>query len=187
MTIQIAPIIEGLISIDSSRARIQVGNLEVAYHCDKFATRITKGLEDILGVDKASTLLADSAARTAFRMLNELTATLPEWGGLSTAEKLGVIFDAYKVLGDGSVQTGYTGGSSAQVTSPTSYLAEGYLENMQRWQWPLRKDHYCHELCGLIQAAFAVALGKDLAAIRVAETECRTTGAGQCEFAVEVG
>jgi hypothetical protein len=174
------------IKIDADLARITIAGQEVAYHCDKFATRIIKGLEDILGVEKASELLANSAATTTLELNQALVKLEPDWDKLGVPQRLEKIFEIYKLLGFGAVKAEKMDGSSTKVTSKSSYLAEGYLENMQRWMWPIREKIFCHDMCGYLQSAWALATDKPLGAFAVKETQCRTTGADQCVFIVEV-
>jgi predicted hydrocarbon binding protein len=65
-------------------------------------------------------------------------------------------------------------------------VAEGWLENLERWNWTLRDNPVCHDACGQIAAAFSVAFGKPADTYSVKETQCRSTGADACEFVVEV-
>ena len=186
MTDSIVEKTKAAIAIDADRARITIAGHEVAYHCDKFATRIIKGLEDILGVEKASELLANSAAVTTLEMNQALVKLEPDWGSFSVSQRLEKVFEIYKLLGFGAVKAERMDGSSTKVTSKSSYLAEGYLENMQRWMWPVREKIFCHDMCGYLQSAWALVSEKPLDAVAVKETQCRATGADQCVFIVEV-
>ncbi len=82
--------------IDGQKGRISIGDINIAYHCDKFNTRIIKGFEDTLGYEKTRELLfkvaeetthdsfsgflkemtADKSAPDAFSLANELLKTL---------------------------------------------------------------------------------------------------------------
>jgi predicted hydrocarbon binding protein len=174
------------ITFDAARSRISVGGEEFAYHCDKFNIRIIKGLEDVLGPAKARELIMRTASQNLLEMFKSFAAFMPEFQAASVAEKLMGFAECWKILGFGAVTFDKMDGSSTQARSTTSYLAEVYLENMQRWGWPVRKTPFCYDLEGYLQAAFAVATGKDLASISVTETQCRTTGADSCIFEVEV-
>ena len=183
------PIVEKLqasVKVDPARSRISVAGEEFAYHCDKFATRIIRGLEDVLGVDKARDLIARSAAQTYLDTINSFAAPMPEWKSASVVDKLEAMAESWKTFGFGAVTYDKMDGSSTTARSASSYLAEGYLENMERWKWPVRKTPFCHDQVGYLQAAFAAATGKDLSAIKVTETQCRSTGADMCVFEVEV-
>ncbi len=183
------PMIEKLkasIAVDAARSWISVGGEEFAYHCDKFNTRIIKGLEDVLGPAKARELIMRTASQNLLEMFKSFAASTPEFQAADTAEKLTGLTECLKLLGFGAVALDKMDGSSTQARSTTSYLAEGYLENMQRWGWPVRKAPFCYDLEGYLQAAFAAATGKDLASISVTETQCRTAGADSCIFEVEV-
>jgi hypothetical protein len=183
---QIAQDLLGTVKVDADRSRIELGGKEVAYHCDKFATRIIKGLEDVLGVEKATELLVHSAAQTTYDMLSAFVATEPTWGKLDVAGKLAAIFDIYKLQGYGAVVPEKMDGTSTAVASDSSYLAEGFFENMQRWGWMMRQKPFCHDMCGYLQAAFALSTGKDLSAVKVTEAQCRAAGSARCVFDVEV-
>ncbi len=172
------PMVEKLkasIAVDAARSRISVGGEEFAYHCDKFNTRIIKGLEDVLGPAKARELIARTAAQSLLEMFKSFAASMPEFQTASVADKLTGFAECWKILGFGAVTFDKMDGSSTKARSTTSYLAEGYLENMKRWSWPVRKTPFCYDLEGYLQAAFAAATGKDLASISVVETQCRTT------------
>lgn len=172
--------------IDVPHSRIKMGGEEVAYHCDKFGTRIIKGLEDVMGYEKAAELISHSAAVTVTDLLTNFISKQPEWAGLDVAGKLAAIFDIYKLLGAGAFTAEKTDGSSTKVTSKSSYIAEGWLENMARWRWDLRENPVCHDNCGYLRAAFALATGKSIDAITVKETECRAAGKDACVFEVGV-
>ena len=182
---QIAQDLLGTVQVDADRSRIELGGSEVAYHCDKFATRIIKGLEDVLGIDKASELLTQAAAKTSYDMLSSFVANEPAWSGLDVPGKLVAIFDIYKLQGYGAVTPESMDGGSTKVLSDSSYLAEGFFENMQRWGWMMRQKPFCHDMCGYLQAAFALATAKDLSAVKVRETGCRAAGSTTCVFDVE--
>jgi hypothetical protein len=48
----------GSVKADADKSRLEFGGTEVSFHCDKFNTRVVKGLEDVVGVDDAHKLLS---------------------------------------------------------------------------------------------------------------------------------
>jgi hypothetical protein len=90
------------------------------------------------------------------------------------------------VLAYGAFEGNGVSEAGGKVTSKSSYVAEGWLENLERWNWTLRENPVCHDACGQIAAALAVAFGKPVETYSVTETACRAKGDDTCEFVVEV-
>lgn len=177
------------VKADPERSRLEFGGTEVAFHCDKFNTRIIKGMEDVIGVEQASRLLAASAEKTHYDWLKGFFIDgegKAAFGALSAAEKLAACFEVYKVFAYGAFDGSGLSESGGKVISKTSYLAEGWIENLERWKWSLRDNPVCHDACGTIAAAAAISYGKPLGTYVVTETKCRSKGDDSCEFAVEV-
>jgi len=188
-TSQLKGLFLGTVKADAERSRLEFGGTEVSFHCDKFNTRIIKGLEDVVGFDEAKKLLAHQAEITNYDLLQKFLgegAAAEAFGALSPEEKLSAVFDIYKILAYGAFEGGGVGEGGGTVNSAHSYLAEGWLENMERWNWSLRDNPVCHDACGYIAAALAVAFGKPVETYAVSETKCRSKGDDVCEFAVEV-
>lgn len=182
------PIIERLkstITIDADHSRIKISNTDIAYHCDKFATRITKGLEDVLGFEETVALINKYTAESMMSTLEPL-AKAPTFTALPVSEKLDTLLEIYKMLGNGAVTLEKSDGTSTKAHTKYSYLAESFIENMDRWQWKFRSEPFCHEMSGNLCGAFAISTGKELANISVKEVKCRTMGADECVFEVEV-
>ncbi len=182
----IVDLIKNQIYVDPEHSRIKFGAADIAYHCDKFATRITKGLEDVLGIEKTSALLNQSAAESNFANFQAGLSVDDTFSNMSVPEKMDVILAIYNVLGHGAITLEKNDGTSTKAHSKHSYLAEGFIENMEHWQWKKREEPFCHEMCGDLRAAFASATGKDLSDITVKEIQCRTMGSDECVFEVEV-
>jgi hypothetical protein len=175
-----------LIDITTHPARIGLANVDIALHSDKYAVRITKGLEDILGVDKAAELLSESAAQAMLEILQNVFAAYPEFGQRPVEERLRDTFAVLAFLGMGRMFVEQIRGLNIQMLSPTSYLADGYLDHMLNLNWPKREKPFCHDFCGYLQAAIAFAMRRNLSSITVREIKCRTTGEHDCEFRAEV-
>ena len=178
--------IQAAVEIDPDRSRIRLAGHEVAYHCEKFSTRIIRGLEDVLGVEEANALIQRVAAESLYRPLTELPQAEAGWASRTRSERLALIFEIFKMLGYGAVSIAETNGNRTRVTSPNSYLAEGFFENAEQWRWSKRSAPFCHDMCGYLRAAFAVSDGVPLDRVTVKETACRTMGAELCIFEVEV-
>jgi len=178
--------IQASAEIDPARSRIKLAGSEVAYHCEKFSTRIIRGLEDVLGIEEANALIQQAAAESLYEPLSETLGSQPGWETMPRSERLALIFAVFKMLGYGSVSIATANGNVTQVVSPNSYLAEGFFENAQQWRWSKRTTPFCHDMCGYLRAAFAVSDGVSLDKVKVTETTCRTTGAEICTFQVEV-
>ena len=179
----------GTIKADADKSRLEFGGTEVSFHCDKFNTRVVKGLEDVVGVDDAHNLLSRQAEITHHAFLQKFFVDGPgaeAFSALSPEDKLAAIFEIYKVLAYGAFEGNGIGEAGGKVTSKSSYVAEGWLENLERWNWTLRENPVCHDACGQIAAALAVAFGKPAETYSVTETTCRAKGDDICEFVVEV-
>jgi hypothetical protein len=174
------------IILDAETSRMSLGKLEIAYHCERFATRVTKGMEDIIGIDQAAEMIRNAAATNMYDSMINGIGSYPQFLAMSIPQRLDTYIGIYKVVGFGDIDVDDASGCSTMAHSHHSFLAEGYLENMAAWQWKPRQVPFCHEMCGYIQALFAIATQKELAAITVRETECRTMGKESCIFKVEV-
>jgi predicted hydrocarbon binding protein len=185
MPSQIAEAFRASIRIDADRSRITIGGCEVAFHSDKFATRIFKGLEDVLGVESAAEILKDSAAQCITDLLANFLRSQAGWSKMAVDERLIAILEIYKLLGYGAVKLEKFDGGSTTASSDSSYVAISFLQNNKNWNWPLRKTPFCSDMCGYLQAAFALATDKNLESYDVVEKECRSQGKDVCIFQVE--
>ena len=187
--LKIKDVFVGTLAVDVNRSRLSLGGREVSFHCDKFNTRVVKGMEDIAGVGEAHRLLSHQAEKSHYDLLTGFFANSgagETFQSLKPEERLATIFDIYKILAYGSFHAVSVSPETGVVTSPSSYLAEGWLENMSRWDWKLRQEPLCHDACGHIAAAYSLAFDKDVGSYTVRETECRAKGDPQCSFVVEV-
>lgn len=177
------------LNADAERSRLDFGGVEVSFHCDKFNTRIIKGLEDVLGFEDARKLLVEESEKAHLKFLEATLKNGPAsaaFQALSPADKLQAVFEVYKLLAYGAFDGSGLSEKGGTVTSKTSYLAEGWLENLERWNWSLRENPLCHDACGHIAAAAEFAFGKPAGTFKVKETKCRSKGDDICEFVVEV-
>jgi len=174
----------GMISINAERSVIKLGDVEIAYHCDKFNTRIFKGFEDTLGFEKARDLIFTSAHNTTYDNLVKIATGII--AGSKPADVIESLFELYKVLGYGNfmVQDAYENGG--RVKGDPSYMAEGWLENQEKWHWTNRTQGVCHEEAGHIAAAWELAHNLKKGSVRVIETVCKAAGGPYCEFQIEV-
>ena len=167
------------------KSRLEMGHHEVAFHCDKFNTRIIKGLENVLGIDEAKGILISTAEHSTYEMLEDFFHSEKYreiFSSLTPMERLQTIFEIFKVLGYGAVNVDELGERTARFSSKSSYLSEGWLENMERWNWKMREAPVCHDLCGYLQGAMAIALDKPAGSFAVKENRCRAMGEEICEF-----
>lgn len=186
---QLADRLFSTMTFDKERSRLEIGGAEVSFHCDKFNTRILKNFEDVMGYEEGGRLLSACAESTTYdslqRFLGEGEAGVA-FQALGLAERLEAIFEMFKVLAYGAIAVQTATPESARFTSASSYLAEGWLENQARWHLDEREGPACHDICGHIAAAMAVATGKPAGSYRVKETRCRAyKGATECEFLAE--
>ena len=129
------------IKVVADKSRIEVGGAEVSLHCDKFNTRIIKGLEDVVGFEKAQEILENSASKSTYDILNSYLSSTDiksAFNGLSPEEKLKTIFELFKVLGYGAIEISSVSDSSGEFFSKSSYISEGWLENEKKWKWSKR-------------------------------------------------
>jgi len=178
------------LAFDPERSRLQIGGSEVSFHCDKFNTRILKNFEDIMGYQEGGQLLFEASEHTTYDMLNAFLSQPPastEFATLDLRQRLEAIFELFKVLAYGAITVKTATAEQACFSSATSYLAEGWLENQERWHLDEREGPACHDIRGHLAAAMALAVGKPRGSYKVSETECRVYKNGRsCEFAAEV-
>jgi hypothetical protein len=176
------------ITILADRSRIQAGGAEVSLHCDKFNTRILKGLEDVAGFEKAREIIATSAEKTTIDLLNKYLASAnvkEAFDSLSVDDKLKAVFEIFKVLGYGALDAVSVSETSGKFVSKSTYISEGWLENEKKWKWSKRSEPVCHDVIGYLQGALAIVYGKAPGTYTVKETSCRAKGDPQCEFQME--
>lgn len=186
---QVKDLFLGTVKADAEKSRLEFGGTEVSFHCDKFNTRIVKGLEDVVGFEEATKLLAHQAEVTHYAFLKTFFVDGPgaeAFATMSPEEKLAAIFEIYKLLAYGAFNADGITAAGGTLSSPTSYVAEGWLENLERWNWTLRDHPVCHDACGHLAAALAIAFDKPAETYTVSETKCRSQGDDVCEFAAEV-
>jgi len=175
----------GMISINAEKSVIKLGEIEIAFHCDKFNTRIFRGFEDTLGFEKARDLIFASAHNTTYDNLTKFSSEIIK--NMKPSDAIASFFELYKVLGYGNftVLDVYANGGG-RVKGDPSYMAEGWLENQEKWHWAPRKQGVCHEEAGHIAAAWELAYNLKKGSVRVTETICKAAGGPYCEFQVEV-
>ncbi len=175
---------------DQDRSRLELGGIEVSFHCDKFNTRILKNFEDVMGYHEGGKVLASCAEATTYEALRKFLGAgeaAAIFAPLPLGARLEAIFELFKVLAYGAVETLEASPEGARFMSRTSYLAEGWLENKERWHLDEREGPACHDIRGHLAAAMAIATGKPQGSFKVQETKCRAfKGADVCEFVVEV-
>lgn len=178
----------GTMEIDAAKSRIRIGGHEVAFHCDKFNTRIIKGLEDVVGVKDAAKLLIESSEQAAYGMFTDFFQgdTKAAFDALAPEDKMATLIEIGKMLGYGAVTVNSVSDAGGDFTSPSSYLAEGWLENMNRWNWKLRDNPACYDMSGYLAAALAYSYGKEPGTYKVLEGNCRAKGDDVCTFKAEV-
>ncbi|NLI99179.1 hypothetical protein GX441_11045 [bacterium] len=174
--------------IDAEHSRIRIGNHEVAFHCDKFNTRIIKGLEDVIGVADSYKLLVASAEKATLQMFSDFLVSeiKPQFDALSPEDKFTTLVEIGKLLGYGALNASRISDKGGEFSSPSSYLAEGWLENQTRWNWKQRTDPVCYDMCGFIAGVLSIVYGKPAGTYKVTEMECRSKGDSVCNFKAEV-
>jgi len=177
------------IQVYPERSRLDAGYTEVAYHCDKFNTRIIKGMEDILGLEAGRDLVASAAEKSTHVMLGrffEHERVKAAFAALDAHEKLELCLRIFALLGYGKVVVRELSETKVVMTAAHSYLAEGWLENQERWHWLQRQQPVCHDTCGYLAAALCWATGNRPGTYNVVETTCCAAGADVCTFVSEV-
>jgi len=176
------------LGFDPNKSVLTIGGSNVAFHCDKFNTRILKNIEDVMGYEEGSALLKGWAMKTSFRELRKFLVDGPGAGIFSALDPRGRMeaqFEMFKVLAYGAVEIDSLSELGGTFRSRTSYLAEGWLENKSAWGWELRRGPACHDMCGHIAAAMCLAYGKPEGSYKVSESSCRTVGSEDCVFEAE--
>jgi predicted hydrocarbon binding protein len=176
------------IKILADRSRIEAGGAEVSLHCDKFNTRILKGLEDVAGFEKAREIIATSAEKTTIDLLNKYldSPNVKEaFASFSVDDRLKTIFEIFKVLGYGALNVESVGETSGKFVSKSTYISEGWLENEKKWKWSKRNEPVCHDVIGYLQGALVIVYGKPPGTFSVKEITCRAKGDPRCEFQME--
>lgn len=171
-------------AIDGKLGRIKIGSIDVAYHCDKFNTRIIKGFEDTLGYEKARDMIHKTSEETLLDAVSDYIKS--STSGMSPADVMKTIFEMFKTLGYGSFTVESDNDNSGKVNGSPVYTAEGWLENEVKYNWEARKNPVCHTEAGFIAAAWEIAHNLPKGSTKVTETTCRSMGANACEFTVEV-
>lgn len=178
------------LSFDRERSRLQIGGVEVSFHCDKFNTRVLKNFEDVMGYEQGGQLLFESAAATSHAALSRFLLAGPGAAAFTPLDfhaRLEAAAELFKVLAYGAIEIVSATPLKAVFRSRTSYLAEGWLENKDRWNLDEREGPACHDIRGHLAAALAVAAGRPWSGYRVVETQCRAyKNAPVCEFVAEV-
>lgn len=177
------------LTFHSQKSRLELGEVEVSYHCDKFNTRILKNFEDVLGYEKGSALLQQAAERTTYQALKkfvESDAIKSKFDKLSTADKVATMFEMFKIPAYGALSIISLSPEKSIFASKSSYLAEGWLENKENWKWENREYPACHDIRGHLSAVLSIAYGKPVGSFTVKEINCRAKGDDTCEFIGEV-
>lgn len=178
------------LSFDAERSRLELGGAPFGFHADAYNTRVLRICEDMMGYQEAGRLLYECAEATTYELLKKTLLDGPgkgEFQALSLTERLEAVFEIYKALAYGAILVAAASPDRARFTSASSYLAEGWLENKERWHLDDREGPACHDICGHIAAAMAVAAGKPPGSYRVTEVQCRSYRNGAlCEFLAEV-
>lgn len=108
-------------AIDGKLGRIKIGSIDVAYHCDKFNTRIVKGFEDTLGFEKARDMIHKTSEETFFDAVSEYVKSATS--GMQPADIMKTIFEMFKTLGYGNFNVESDNGKSGKVTGSPVYLS----------------------------------------------------------------
>ncbi|MDX9723958.1 MAG: hypothetical protein RBU37_24625 [Myxococcota bacterium] len=178
------------LSFDAARSALSLSGDRVAFHCDKFNTRILKNFEDVMGYEDGGKLLCDMAASTTYAALNRALVegeNAAAFAALDLRGKLEAITEYFKLLAYGAIEIVELSPTQAKVVSSHSYLAEGWLENKKRWNLDERMGPACHDLRGHLAAAMCICTGRPLGSFHCTETLCRAYKNGErCEFTVEV-
>ncbi len=167
--------------IDAQKGRISIGDVNIAFHCDKFNTRIIKGFEDTLGYEKTRVLLFKVAEETTYDGFCGFLKEMME--GKSPIVAFSLANELFKTLGYGNFEVIEING---KVRGNTAYTAEGWIENQAKWGWERRKCPVCHFEAGVIAAAWEIIHGLPKGSASVAERACRAMGDPTCEFSIEV-
>jgi hypothetical protein len=136
------------IAFDRATSTLKLGGVGVSFHCDKFNTRILKNFEDVMGYEDGGMLIRTAAARTSFAFLSQFLTTpdiAPSFAAMDPSGRLETIFEIYKALAYGAIRVQDVARTSAVFVSDTSYLAEGWLENRERWHLDEREGPACHD------------------------------------------
>lgn len=119
-------------------------------------------------------------AVTCYEAHTALAYAIPDWTIMEVAERLQNIFISLAVLGYGRVEAEQMNGVSTTVTLQTKF-STGSQANSEA-----EESRYCQGLSGYLQAAFAIATGKERKKVQVAETQCRAAGFERCVFDVQI-
>lgn len=171
------------------KSRLELGSVEVSYHCDKFNTRILKNFEDVLGFDKGSILLKKGAETTTYDALKKFLNQddiKANFDGLSPEDKVKTIFEMFKVSAYGALEVSSLSPEKSVFISKSSYLAEGWLENKEKFNWADRDLPVCHDISGHLCAVLSIVYAKPVGSFKIIETKCRAKGDDICEFVAEV-
>ena len=180
----------GLQKFDYSTSELSIAGTAVSFHCDKFNTRILKNLEDVMGYDKAASMLFEKAQKTtydSFKHIMDETEVGQDINAFSKKEQIEAFLEIFKALAYGAIKIVEYSPERSVFSSEHAYLAEGWLENKKKWMLDERDGPACHDIRGHLAAVMALVEGKHFDAYTVKETQCRSFEDGTiCEFVAEV-
>ncbi|MDZ7262269.1 MAG: 4-vinyl reductase [candidate division KSB1 bacterium] len=171
------------------RSRLELGKVEVSFHCDKFNTRILKNFEDVLGVEKGGDLLQKTAERTTYEALKKFLdseSVQSKFEALSHQDKAATLLEIFKIPAYGAIEIVTLAPEKSTFISKSSYLAEGWLENKRKWNWEDRQHPACHDIRGHLGAVLSIVYNQPIGTYTITETKCRAKGDTVCEFIGEV-
>jgi len=178
--------LRGQLTLDEKNGRMAFAGQTALYLPHKFLTRWLVEVEQALGIE-GMLLLQRSTAEQFYSMQRELFKGSTEWLEASPTQRLEMGLTLLRIEGWGRFEWEEITPNRGRVWTRNNTLAEAYLENMQRWMWPLRETPFCWLVSGRLQALVALASNLPVSEVRVTERACLTVGADRCSFRVEVG
>jgi hypothetical protein len=178
--------LRGQLTFAEEKGQMAFAGQPALYLPHKFLARWLMEVEQALGVNGMA-LIQRSTAEQLHSMQSRLLKDASEWREASPIQRLEMGFALLRLEGWGHFEWEEITSSSGRIWTRNNTLAEAYLENMQRWMWPLRETPFCWLVSGRLQALVALASDLPMEQVRVTERACLTMGADRCSFRVEVG
>lgn len=177
--------LRGELRFDVAQGRIGFAGQSASYLPVKFLTGWLVTVEQSLGMAGLEHVQR-ATAEQFYHFQEKLLGGAEAWRKAQPTERLLLSFDLMRLEGWGRFEWEEITSHSGRVWTRNNAVAEAYLENMQRWMWPLREVSFCAVVAGRLQAAVALAGDLSLERVSVVERTCLTVGADRCSFRVEV-
>ena len=164
------------VEFDPVKGLINVSGILMAFHCHHYNTNLFQTLDDIEYVDGIK-ILQNATEEAVFKQFTDI---FKNYSDISLGDKLSLAEQLYKQFGSGTlVLKGLSEDGTGSFSCPASHLVKGWLSKFGK-----RKEPLCAYTCGFVAGVLAAATGASTKTFKVKETQCMSTGAGECQYEV---